>query len=238
MNARKCELAVVMPVYNESGSIQNVLKKWSETLGQLGINYEIHAYNDGSKDDSLQKIKTISAEIPRIIAHDKTNSGHGPTILLAYRGQGEAEWVFQIDSDDELVPDNFKALWEQRNNYDFLIGIRSNRQSPLVRRVISAVSRLVVKCFYGKRVWDVNCPYRLMRNDKFRNIFLSIPENTFAPNLIISGMASRCRMRVFQTEIAYQPRQTGEVSIRKFKLFKAAVKSFLQTIRFRFRCKC
>lgn len=228
------ELVVVIPVYNESGSIQNVLKKWSKMLDDIGIHYEIHAYNDGSKDDSLQKIKMIAAENPRVIAHDKTNSGHGPTILLGYKEQKEAEWIFQIDSDDELIPDDFLQLWKKRNEYDFLIGIRHNRSSSYVRRIVSLISRIVVRLFYGSRVWDVNCPYRLMRSEKFRDIFISIPENTFAPNLIVTGMASRKKMRVYQANISHQPRQSGEVSIRKFRLLKAAIKSFLQTILYRF----
>jgi dolichol-phosphate mannosyltransferase len=228
------ELALVMPVYNESGSIQTVLQKWNTTLKQLQIDYLIHAYNDGSKDNSLQLLKDIAQNEPHVIVHDKPNSGHGPTILQGYRDQTEAEWIFQIDSDDELIPDDFGKLWQNRTAYDLLIGKRHNRSSSYVRRIVSVVSRLVVRIFYGHRVWDVNCPYRLMRSEKFRDVFLSIPNLTFAPNLIISGTASLRKMSVYQTEISYQPRQSGEVSIKKFKLLKAAVKSFWQTISYRF----
>ena len=35
----------------------------------------------------------------------KTNSGHGPTILLGYRENSDCAWVFQMDSDDEMGPE-------------------------------------------------------------------------------------------------------------------------------------
>ena len=59
-----------------------------------------------------------------LIVHDKLNSGHGPTILQAYRENSDADWIFQTDSDDEIGPEQFEDLWRSRDNYDFLIGRR------------------------------------------------------------------------------------------------------------------
>ena len=107
------------------------------------------------------------------------------------------------------------------------------RKQALPRKIISAVSRLTVKLFYGRGgIWDVNTPYRLMRVTAFAEIFHDIPSNTFAPNVIISGMAARRRMRCFETRVPQKDRQTGEVSIKKWKLFKSAVKSLFQTVSF------
>ena len=46
------ELAVIIPVYNEEEVISAVLREWHSTLDKLKINFEIHAYNDGSNDNS------------------------------------------------------------------------------------------------------------------------------------------------------------------------------------------
>lgn len=229
------ELAIVMPVYNEQEAIGKVLDKWVEAIDKLGIDYAIHPYNDGSKDGSLEVIKAKEKEYPgRVIAHTKNNSGHGPTILQGYREAAAAgyKWVFQIDSDDEMGPECFASLWEQRENNDFLVGIRDGRKQALPRKIISAVSRLSVRMFYGKSIWDVNTPYRLMRVSAFEDIWNIIPENTFAPNVIISGMAAYKKLRCYEIRVPQKDRQTGEVSIKKWKLFKAAVKSFWQTIMF------
>jgi glycosyltransferase involved in cell wall biosynthesis len=227
------ELNIVIPVYNEEGAIANVVGKWTNTFDRLKIDYKIHIYNDGSKDNTLSILQEISKNNPAIIVHDKPNSGHGPTILKGYRENSNSTWLFQIDSDDELGPEAFEELWNNRNNYDFLIGERTERNNPLTRKIISAISRLTISILYGRRVYDVNSPYRLMRCEKYRDYFHKIPENTFAPNVIISGITALKKLRVFKTTVKYNFRTTGEVSIKKIKLLKAAIKSFWQTVIFR-----
>lgn len=229
------KLAIVMPVYNEEEAIGAVLDKWVTAMDKLGIEYTINPYNDGSKDNSYQVIQAKAEQYPgKVIAHTKPNGGHGPTILHGYREAAAAgyDWVFQIDSDDEMGPEGFPELWNNRENYDFLVGIRDGRKQALPRKIISAVSRLSVRLFYGKSIWDVNTPYRLMRVSAFKDVWDVIPSDTFAPNVIISGMAARKKLRCFETRVPQHDRQTGEVSIKKWKLFKAAAKSFCQTIRY------
>ena len=227
-------LCVVMPVYNEEEAIGPVLEKWNSALAALGIDYIIRPYNDGSKDNSLAVIRKIAETKNRIDVRDKPNGGHGHTILTGYRDASNDgfDWIFQIDSDDEMGPDKFVDLWNARKEYDYLVGIRDGRVQALPRKVISFVSRLCVRLFYGKSIWDVNTPYRLMRVSAFKTLFYSIPLETFAPNVIISGMAAKKHLRCYEIRVPQHDRTTGEVSIKKWKLFKAAVRSFVQTIAF------
>jgi len=234
----KLDLCVVIPVYNEEGAIENVLRKWTAMLDGLGIRYEIHAWNDGSRDSTGSILARVSSDSGgRIVARDKPNSGHGPTILGGYRiAADRAEWVFQTDSDDEMGPESFPELWNRRERFDFLLGRRDGRRQPMARRIVSSVSRLSVRLFYGRGgVWDVNSPYRLMRSSAFAPFFRAIPDDTFAPNVLLSGLAAPHRLRCFEMPVPQRDRTTGEVSIKKWKLLKAAAKSFFQTIRFSFR---
>ena len=228
-------LCVIMPVFNESGIIEVVLENWYRSLEALGIDFEIWAYNDGSRDASLAVMRQTATHLgKRLQVRDKPNGGHGNTILIGYREAAQAgfDWIFQVDSDNEMDADKFAVLWSHRLDFDFLAGIREGRQQPLTRKVISAVSRGIVRVFYGKGISDVNVPYRLMRVAAFRSYFARIPLTTFAPNLILSGLATRDRLRCFETPVRQRNRQTGEVSIRKWRLFKASVKSCFQTIAF------
>ena len=228
------DLALIMPVYNEEGSIENVIKIWTEELDKYDIDYNIIAYNDGSKDNTLNILKGLEIKYPHVICIDKQNSGHGSTILKGYRDcSNEYNWIFQIDSDNEMGTEGFKTLWENRENYDFLIGSRSNRVQTLTRKIISAISRLTIKIFYGQNgPKDVNSPYRLMNSKIFKNLFNTIPQETFAPNIIISGFVAYKNLRFFEYPVTCSLRQTGEVSIQKLKLLKAAYTSFKQTIAF------
>lgn len=228
------KLCVVIPVYNERDIIGKVLRKWADALDALGLDYVIRPYNDGSRDDSLAVMRTVAVGLPRVDVRDKKNGGHGNTILTGYRDAADDsfDWVFQVDSDDEMGPEKFGELWSRREGYDFLVGIRDGRIQALPRKVISFVSRLCVRLFYGRSVWDVNTPYRLMRVSAFREYYDQIPLSTFAPNVILSGLAARYQLRCYETRVPQHDRTTGEVSIKKWRLLKAAVRSFAQTIRF------
>ncbi len=228
------ELTVIIPVYNEAGSIGNVLDSWLAVLRKLGLDFAILVLNDGSRDGSLGILQGIAARNPEVQVIDKPNSGHGPTILQGYRS-ARSEWIFQVDADNEMDASFFPTLWGKREDYDLILGRRVDRRSSLARKIVTAVSRLAVWIFYGFGVTDVNAPYRLYRAEKFREVFVAIPADTFAPNVILSGYAVRMKMRIMEAPIPSRPRTTGEVSIRRWKLLRSAVQSLLQTVGMSFR---
>ncbi|MBR5436499.1 MAG: glycosyltransferase family 2 protein, partial [Muribaculaceae bacterium] len=183
-----------MPVYNEEEVIGPVLDKWHAALTNVGIDFEIRPYNDGSKDGSLAIMQESAQRLgPRIQVRDKPNGGHGNTILTGYRKASEDgfDWIFQVDSDDEIGPEQFGEFWKRRSDKDFLVGIRQDGHRSFSRRLLSGLSRLCVMGFYGKGIRDVNCPFRLMRVAAFKDFYNQLPLNTFAPNVILSGLAAR-----------------------------------------------
>lgn len=224
------DVILVMPVYNEQDCIVAVLQNWERILDGLGIRYHIRVYNDGSTDDTLRVLQQFENSCT-VKVIDKPNSGHGPTILRGYKEATPlAEWVFQCDSDGEMMPEGFPTLWVNRNEYDALFGYRENRVQSRGRAFISAVSRFAVRRLFGPGVLDVNTPYRLMRGSILARIVASIPNDTFAPNVLISGDLCRWKCRIFNTPVPHVHRRTGRVSIVKWKLWKAAVRSFFQML--------
>lgn len=227
------ELSLVMPVYNEEECIGQVVSAWRDTLAALGIDYRMIILNDGSKDGTAAALAAFAGET-RIEIINKPNSGHGPTILKGYRKAVEdAEWVFQCDSDDEMSPEFFHLLWEMRAGYDALFGVRTGRSQNAARALISSVSRLTVRLLFGPGVVDVNTPYRLMTAGMLKEIIGGIPNDTFAPNVIISGAFARAKARILNVPVPHRGRRTGSVSIVKWRLWRAAIVSFLQTLRCR-----
>lgn len=230
------DLAVIIPAYNEEEIIGTVINDWVNCLGQLdSIHYQIHVYNDGSKDNTLSELYHAAEGKTGVVVHDKPNSGHGPTILQGYNENMMATWLLQIDSDNEISSGYFPGLWNDRHNYDFLIGYRKHQNRPPTRKIISWFSKTWVALLFGKGIHDVNVPYRLMRTSAFAPYVKSIPLDTFAPNVIISGIAARENFRIKQQPVTCTGRQTGEVSIKRFKLLKFAFISYLQTLKFAFK---
>jgi len=228
--SQEYELAIVMPVYNEQDCICEVVDSWNTMLGTLGIRYVCIILNDGSKDETQERLSRYG-DSDTVTIVNKDNSGHGPTILEGYHQAVEkACWVFQCDSDDEMPAEAFPALWDKRQEYDVLFGYRAERIQSRGRKLISAISRLTVRMLFGSGVVDVNTPYRLMRTEYLKVIIDQIPDKTFAPNVIIAGSFARAKLRIYNTSVAHQHRRTGEVSIVRWKLWKSAFRAFFQTL--------
>jgi len=227
------ELALVMPVYNEQACIAGVVRSWREMLDGMGIRYRMLVLDDGSTDGTGAVLDAFAAEDGVEVIH-KPNSGHGPTILRGYRrAVCLADWVFQCDSDDEMKPEAFPALWAMREQYDALFGVRAGRKQGAARRLISACSRLTVRMLFGRGVEDVNTPYRLIRSRALAKIIERVPDDTFAPNVIVSGALCRAGAKIYNHPVPHECRSTGNVSIVKWKLWRAALTSFWQTLRCR-----
>jgi dolichol-phosphate mannosyltransferase len=227
------DLIVVMPVYNEEECIAAVVRSWRHQLEAMGLNFLITVLNDGSRDSTGAALEAF-AEDNRVRIVNKPNSGHGPTILRGYRvAVEEARWVFQVDSDDEMKPNHFPRLWEKREKYDALFGVRVHREQDLARHLLSVGSRAMVRLLFGRGVRDVNTPYRLMRAEALRPIVTAIPDDTFAPNVIISGVFSRHRNRIHNLPVPHENRKTGTGSLTSSKVWKVAFRSLVQTLLFR-----
>lgn len=230
------ELVAVLPMYNEVESAGVVVRTWAETFDSLGIDWEIRVYDDGSSDGSADAVRTEAVQFgDRVRVITKPNQGHGPTVLAGYReAVADAEWIFQTDSDGELLPDGFAGLWARRGEFDFLVGRRTGRDQGLARRIVSSVSRITVRVLFGRSVTDVNSPYRLMRSAAFAPILGKIPADTFAPNVVLTGLAATKGIRSREADVEFRPRTAGVCSIRRIKLLKAAARSFVETLEIGF----
>jgi dolichol-phosphate mannosyltransferase len=227
------DLAIVMPVYNEQACINAVVESWITVLSNLNIDFRYLILNDGSTDRTKEALAVFKKDRRIEIIH-KQNTGHGPSILLGYQKAVQiAEWVFQCDSDDEMKADCFPELWENRTRYHALFGKRKDRSQTLSRRFITICSRMITRLLYGPGIVDVNTPFRLIRSTILKRIVCQIPEDTFAPNIIISGALSKMRAKIYEHQVPHENRKTGKASLLKLKLWRLTMKAFWQTLSYR-----
>ncbi len=224
-------LTVVMPVYNEEASLRGCAMSWVEMLTGLGIDHELLILDDGSRDGTPAVVAELM-KVPTVRGITKANEGHGPTILRGYHeGVASSEWVFQVDSDDEIPASAFPAVWAAREGHDAVLGRRTGRVQSRGRKAISLVARLTTRLLYGSSISDVNVPYRLMRSDVLAPIIAAIPDDTFAPNVVISGALARSGASLCEVAVPHHHRQTGAVSIVGLRAMKAAARSLVQSVR-------
>lgn len=223
------ELTVVVPVYNEEQLVGDAVETLARTLDGAHIDYQLRVYDDGSRDGTASVLRELAVRNERIVVITKPNSGHGPTIARGYR-EATGEWIFQMDSDGEMPADQILTLWNRRSEFDFLIGRRISRQATTVRRLFTAVCRLMVRILFGGRIHDVNSPFRLMRKAWLLKALPWIPETAAAPNVMLSALASRSDARIFEMDVPYQQRRVGTGSLTSFRLWKLASIALLQTL--------
>ena len=227
--ATDAELTVVVPVYNEEAVIAGVLGSWTSELERLGIGHVLTAYDDGSRDGTPLILAGLAERHPRVRVVRQENRGHGPTVLRGYR-EATTPWILQIDGDGEMAASHFDALWRARERYDFLVGARADRASPFVRRMVSAGSRGAVHLLLGRGVRDVNSPYRLMRRAALAPLLDRLPENAFAPNTLLSGLASRAGLRILEVPVPHEGRRSGRGSLNARRLAAGVLRSFRDTV--------
>jgi dolichol-phosphate mannosyltransferase len=229
-------LTVIVPVYQEEGALAAVLDDWTRALGALAIDYRLRVYDDGSRDGTAALLDAHARADERIEAVHQPNRGHGPTILRGYR-EADSAWVFQVDGDGEMPAGAFARLWEARDSYDLLVGDRRDRESAPLRRLVSASSRLLVRVAFGRGPRDVNAPYRLWRGEALRPLLARLPDDAFAPNVLLSGLAARARLRVFETPVPHHGRRTGRGSLDLRRLAAGVARSARETIATAWRAR-
>lgn len=231
-------LSIVMPAYNEEEIIETVVKLWTDLLARQFPNDQTRliVINDGSRDRTGQILDEIKDQYPRLVVVHQPNGGHGNAVVNGYRKAVEldSKYVFQTDSDDQFVTEDFAKLWAKRTESPFILGYREERYDAPARLVITRILRMSIAALYGTYIKDSNIPFRLIEGNYLKKLLAQLPTPTpFAPNIFLAVMAKKAGSKTFDIPITHKERQTGTVSILKWKLLKVCMQSFKELAQFR-----
>jgi dolichol-phosphate mannosyltransferase len=222
-------LAIVIPVYNEAACIEEVIRSWGDfMLSYLeGRQFKIIVINDGSKDLTPQILDGLARELPYLDVIHQPNGGHGNAVLHGYRRAVDKhpEWVFQVDSDNQFISQDFPALWERRNQSCFILGHRQKRYDDANRLVITRIMRLLNRTLFGVYIADSNIPYRLIKGNYLPGLLQVLPAEPFAPNIFLAVLARKDGNDVLSIPVTHKERETGQVSIIKWNLLKVCIRT-------------
>ena len=182
-------LFIVIPAYNEELNIRKVTEDWYSVLETSGGGHsELVIVDDSSTDSTYDILCELKKEMPRLTVLRKPNSGHGLTVLYGYKYALEqgADYVFQTDSDNQTVADEFEQFWNLRHSYDMVIGDRNRRKDGLSRLFINKVLKLCLFLEFGVIVKDAYTPFRLMNAKVMKKYMEKIPDNTDFINVLLS----------------------------------------------------
>jgi glycosyltransferase involved in cell wall biosynthesis len=189
--------------------------------------------NDCSTDSTPAILDRLAAELDciRVITPPR-NGGHGKALRLAYENARKS-LVFHTDSDYRFDPKDFWKLYEETGANDLVIGYRAVRHDPLPRLVITNILRLSNIVLFGFNLKDANSPFRIIRKECLDACLGVVPPGVFAPSIMLAVAARRMGYKVKEIPVTHLPRLTGEVSIKKWKLLKACMRSLYQNYELR-----
>ena len=220
-------LYIVMPAYNESENIENVIDEWYPIVEKIGKDSRLVIIDDGSKDNTYKIIKNSTKNKKQLIALTKGNSGHGSTVLYGYNHAllNKADYIFQTDSDGQTNPEEFWEFWKQRKNYAMIIGYRNKREDGLSRIIVTKTLKLVIRFCFKVNVTDANTPFRLMSNLSLKECIELIPKDFNLSNVILSVIYEKKKLPVKYIPITFKKRQGGVNSININKITKIGFKA-------------
>lgn len=99
----------IIPAYNESEAIQQVLEEWYPVVEHCGQESRLVVIDDGSRDNTYAILTEFAQTHPQVMPVTKPNGGHGATILYGYRYalQQGADYIFRPIPMDRPIRRNF-----------------------------------------------------------------------------------------------------------------------------------
>src|SRR5262249_49066536 len=131
------DLSVVVPLFNEEGSVDALHEEIARAVGALGIEHEIVFVDDGSADGTVARLKAIRRADPRVrIVRLRRNYGQTPAMQAGF-DQARGRVVVTMDGDLQNDPADIGEFLEGiEEGYDLVCGWRKDRKDKLVSRKV------------------------------------------------------------------------------------------------------
>ena len=223
-HAGRCgALSVVVPCFDEEAVIHKTHHRLTAVLEEASdLNFELVYVDDGSSDATLDALREIQGNDPRVrVVALSRNFGH-QIAVTAGLAEANGDAVAVIDADLQDPPEVLLRMLERwREGVDVAYGVRSAREGETVfkRWTASAFYRLL------DRLSDISIPldtgdFRLM-DRKVVDAFLAMPER----DRFVRGMVAWTGFRQEPVHYTRAARAAGETKYPLRKMLRLAADS-------------
>jgi undecaprenyl-phosphate 4-deoxy-4-formamido-L-arabinose transferase len=194
------ELSVVVTLFNEVGSLDELYRRTVATLDPLDRPYELIFVDDGSTDGTFVELERLHAGDPRVRAvRFKRNFGQHPA-MHAGLARARGEIVVTMDGDLQNAPEDIpRLLAAVESGYDVASGRRSARRDSWGRTLPSRMINAMLRRFTGVQISDFGCAFNAYRREVITPMLGAIGKQKFTKALVLSGGASVVEVDVTHT---------------------------------------
>lgn len=210
-------ISVVIPVYNEAENLEQLYQRLTVTLDKINKSYEIIMVNDGSQDDSYDRLNELQKRRPeqiRII-HFNANFGQHMALMAGFE-HVKGEIIITLDADLQNPPEEISRLVKLiQEGHDYVGGIRKNRQDTFFRRYASILNNWLRYKMTKIRLTDQGCMLRAYRRSLINLMIVSKETSLFIP-----AQAFSLSNYPAEIEVAHDARKSGESKYNLYRLLR------------------
>jgi undecaprenyl-phosphate 4-deoxy-4-formamido-L-arabinose transferase len=184
-------VTLVVPVYNEEGTLAEVCGRAVSALESLEQPFEVIVVDDGSRDGTWEIVERLAAADARIRAvRFKKNFGQHPAMHAGLvRARGEI--VVTMDADLQNVPEDLPRLIAAvEGGADVASGRRVGREDSWGRTLPSRLVNGMLRRFTGVQVADFGCAFNAYSRSALEPVLGVIGKQKFTKALVLSAGAS------------------------------------------------
>jgi len=218
--ARLSGVSVFLPCHNEEGNIERVVAELEAELPRIAGHHEIIVVDDGSRDRTGEIADRMAAANPRLkVVHHPVNRGYGVAVISGIRACNEP-WIVLCDGDGQFETSDLARLAAKVPEFDVVVGHRTHRADPLMRRVNGKAWTVLMRLLLGIRISDVDCGLKLFRRDLVEGIDLQAKGAMISAELM-AQLAAR-GAKICEVDVRHLPRVAGEQSGASLKVIARA----------------
>jgi glycosyltransferase involved in cell wall biosynthesis len=203
---KKPSISVVVPVYNEQESLEELHERLRTILKQTSLCYECIYVDDGSRDRSYRVLQQLRQQDSAVrMIRFRRNFGKSAALAAGFAAT-RYEIVITLDADLQDVPEEIpKLLARLEEGYDLVSGWRHQRQDPWPKRFASKIYNLTTAFMTGVRLHDFNCGFKAYRREVLDELRVYGEQHRYIPVL-----ASYRGFRNGEVKIEHAPRRHGQ----------------------------
>jgi glycosyltransferase involved in cell wall biosynthesis len=200
------DLSLVVPIRNESPNIDELYRDITDALERWGRSYEVIAIDDGSTDDSFDRLSRHQQRDPRWrLIRFRRNFGQTAAFAAGIK-HAKGRLIATSDGDLQNDPRDLPGMISRiEEGADIVCGWRKDRKDAwLTRRLPSEVANKLISVSTGVHLHDYGCSLKVFRAEVVKPIKLYGEMHRFLP-----AIASEMGVDIAEVVVNHRPRRHG-----------------------------
>ena len=221
------ELSVVIPIRNESPNIDPLYVEVTDALQRWGRSYEVIAVDDGSTDDSFERLVRYQRQDHRWrVIRFRRNFGQTAAFAAGFR-HARGRLIATADGDLQNDPHDLPGMIRKvEEGFDIVCGWRKDRKDPwLTRRLPSEMANRLISWSTGVKLHDYGCSLKVFRAEVVKPLKLYGEMHRFLP-----AIASEMGVAITEVVVNHRARRHGSSNYGLSRTFRVVLD--LLTVKF------